>query len=226
MFLTLAPRDYVTYCQARGLSGHTSPCGECAFLISGLRPGTDCLLGWFSTTLLLWTLAPHDYVIYYQARGLSGHTSPRGECACFFWKTPCILKPNKFILFSRVWTLSGHTWSAANKFLVLDLSSLHPYGKLYLGYVARLRFALLGDGARCSATAHNCSMTHYSGRTMGWSARLWFTPARTSSRRRCTTGTGRSETSCGGVRPRIPMVDHMGCALRGGPAHKTKPCGA
>ena len=30
------------------------------------------------------TLAPHDYIIYYQARGLSGHTSPRGECAGFF----------------------------------------------------------------------------------------------------------------------------------------------
>ena len=29
------------------------------------------------------TLAPHDYVIYCQARGLSGHTSPHGECACF-----------------------------------------------------------------------------------------------------------------------------------------------
>ena len=27
---TLAPRAYVTYYQARGLSGHTSPCGECA----------------------------------------------------------------------------------------------------------------------------------------------------------------------------------------------------
>ena len=27
-FLSLAPRYYVTYCQARGLSGHTSPCGE------------------------------------------------------------------------------------------------------------------------------------------------------------------------------------------------------
>jgi len=27
-FLTLAPRAYVTYHQARGLSGHTSPCGE------------------------------------------------------------------------------------------------------------------------------------------------------------------------------------------------------
>jgi hypothetical protein len=27
---TLEPRDLVTYCQAWGLSGHTSPCGECA----------------------------------------------------------------------------------------------------------------------------------------------------------------------------------------------------
>ena len=35
MFLTLAPRDYVTYCQARGLSGHTSPSGECVFLNLG-----------------------------------------------------------------------------------------------------------------------------------------------------------------------------------------------
>ena len=30
-----------------------------------------------------WTLAPRDYVTYYQARGLSGHTSPCGECVCF-----------------------------------------------------------------------------------------------------------------------------------------------
>ena len=30
-FWTLAPRDHVTYCQARGLSGHTSPCGVCVF---------------------------------------------------------------------------------------------------------------------------------------------------------------------------------------------------
>ena len=31
LLLTLAPRDYVTYYQARGLSGHTSPCGEYAY---------------------------------------------------------------------------------------------------------------------------------------------------------------------------------------------------
>ena len=53
------------------------------FLILGLHLGTGCLLGWSSTFLLLWTLAPRDYVIYYQARGLSGHTSPHGECVCF-----------------------------------------------------------------------------------------------------------------------------------------------
>ena len=54
------------------------------YLVLGLRPGTGCLLGWSFTILLLWTLAPHDYVIYYQARGLSGHTSPHGECVGFF----------------------------------------------------------------------------------------------------------------------------------------------
>ena len=58
LFLTLTPHYYVIYCQARGLSGHTSPCGECAFLILRLRPGTGCLLGWSFTILLLWTLAP------------------------------------------------------------------------------------------------------------------------------------------------------------------------
>ena len=31
--LTLAPRAYVTYYQARGLSGHTSPCGEYAYFL-------------------------------------------------------------------------------------------------------------------------------------------------------------------------------------------------
>ena len=83
MFLTLAPRDCVTYYQARGLSGHTSPCGECAFfLTSGLRLGTGYLLGWSFTILLLWTLAPHDYIIYCQAQELSRHTSPCGECVC------------------------------------------------------------------------------------------------------------------------------------------------
>jgi len=70
---------------------------------------------WFS---LFKILAPHAYVIYYQARRLSGHTSPYGEYACFlkhytFWKSkvgtlhqernlfllkaPCILRTTYFI---------------------------------------------------------------------------------------------------------------------------------
>ena len=50
-------------------------------LILGLRSRTGNLLGWSFTILLLWTLTPHEYVIYCQAWGLSGHTSPCGECA-------------------------------------------------------------------------------------------------------------------------------------------------
>ena len=71
------------------------------FLISGLRLGTGCLLGWSSTILLLWTLAPHDYVIYCQARGLSGHTSPRSECVCFIIEGSAPLQAEEdYLLFS------------------------------------------------------------------------------------------------------------------------------
>ena len=45
LFLTLAPRDYVTYCQAQGLNGHTSPRGECAFSHFGVTLG-DWLPAW------------------------------------------------------------------------------------------------------------------------------------------------------------------------------------
>ena len=102
---------------------------------------------WLPAQLVFYflTLAPHDYVIYCQTRAISGHTSPYGECVCFFWKTPCLFKPMKFISFSRVWTLSGHTWSAAKKFSILNLSPLHPYVKPYLGYIARRWFMLLGN---------------------------------------------------------------------------------
>ena len=61
-------------------------------LILELHSRTGCLLGWSFTILLLWTLAPHDYVIYYQARELSGHTSPRGECAYFFLEDSVLLE--------------------------------------------------------------------------------------------------------------------------------------
>ena len=43
--LTLLQDSFFIFQQARGLSGHTSPCGECALFILGLRPGTGCLLG-------------------------------------------------------------------------------------------------------------------------------------------------------------------------------------
>jgi hypothetical protein len=44
-FLTQAPHDQVIYSQARGLSAHTSPCGEYAIFCSWPRSGTGCLLG-------------------------------------------------------------------------------------------------------------------------------------------------------------------------------------
>ena len=60
-----------------------------------------CLLGWSFTILLLWTLAPHDYVIYCQARRLSGHTSPRGECVCFILEDSVPLEAEEdYLLFS------------------------------------------------------------------------------------------------------------------------------
>ena len=60
-----------------------------------------------------------------------------------------------------------------------ELELLTPYGKPCLGYTAWLRLMLLGDGSRCSttahncsATAHNCSATHHDARTMSSTARL------------------------------------------------------
>ena len=75
LFLTLAPHDHVTYCQAQGLSGHTSPCGECGLFILGLSPWTGRLLGWFSTFLLL--SGPWHHVT---TSPTARHTSPYGEC--------------------------------------------------------------------------------------------------------------------------------------------------
>ena len=54
-----------------------------------------------SAGFLFWTLAPNDYVIYYQARGLSGHTSPHGECACFILEDSAPLEAEEdYLLFS------------------------------------------------------------------------------------------------------------------------------
>ena len=59
-------------------------------------------------------------------------------------------------------------------------------------------------GLCCSATAHDCSVTHHGGRTMSPYCLASFAPAQTSSRRRCTMGTRCSGTSCGGYDPGYP----------------------
>ena len=136
------------------------------------------------------------------------------------------MKLKKSISFSRGQTLSGHTWSTAGKFLILNLSSLHPYGKPYLGYAARRWFTLLGDGSHCLAMVHNCLATHHGGRTMSLTARLCSHLLGQAQDGVAQWVQGARGPAVGGVRPWIPMADHMGCAPRGGPAHKKKPCEA
>ena len=55
----------------------------CFFSSRGYSRGLETCSAGFLLFLLLWTLVPRDYVTYCQVRGLSGHTSPRGECVCF-----------------------------------------------------------------------------------------------------------------------------------------------
>ena len=62
--------------------------------------GTGCLLGWFFTISLFLTLAPRDSITYCQARGLSGHTSPHGECACFILDDSAPLEAEDYLPFS------------------------------------------------------------------------------------------------------------------------------
>ena len=72
------------------------------------------------------------------------------------------MKLKKLISFPHGRTLSGHTWSTAKKFFILNLSSLHPYGKPCLGHTVWLWSTLLG----------NCSTTHHGGWIMSLIARL------------------------------------------------------
>ena len=70
----------------------------CFNLFRGYDRGpAACSAGFLS---LLWTLAPHDYIIYCQARGLSGHTSPRGECVCFILEDSAPLEAEEDYLLS------------------------------------------------------------------------------------------------------------------------------
>ena len=77
LFSTLAPRACITYYQARGLSGHTSPCGECV-----------C----FSTTMpLMIKDATLQDALTFLFRNTSGHTSQDGNLFLFFLRAPYIL---------------------------------------------------------------------------------------------------------------------------------------
>ena len=66
--LTLLQDSFFIFQQAQGLSGHISPCGECACSHLEATP-RDWLPAQLDFYFL--TLAPHDYVTYCQARGLA-----------------------------------------------------------------------------------------------------------------------------------------------------------
>ena len=74
-YLTLLQDSFFIFQQARGLSGHTSPCGECACSHLEATPGD-----WLPARLVFYflALAPHDYVTYYQAQGLAVGVCPPG----------------------------------------------------------------------------------------------------------------------------------------------------
>ena len=133
------------------------------------------------------------------------------------WKTPHLPKLKKTISLSRGRTLSGHTWSTTRKFSISNLSTLHPYGKPNLGYAARQRFTLLGDGSHCMAMVHTARRwltllgdgSQLLGNSSRWSdykfdCSALFAPTQTSSRRRCTTDARHLGTSCGGYGPGYP----------------------
>ena len=61
---------------------HTSPSSKLGDYIGTMHLAMHLSFRISMRTFLL-TLAPRAYVTYYQARGLSGHTSPCGEYACF-----------------------------------------------------------------------------------------------------------------------------------------------
>ena len=66
--LTLLQDSFFIFQQAQGLSGHTSPYGECACSHLEATPGD-----WLPARLVFYfmTLAPRDCVTYCQARGLT-----------------------------------------------------------------------------------------------------------------------------------------------------------
>jgi hypothetical protein len=129
------------------------------FLMLGLRPGTGYLLSSSSAFLLLWTLSPHDCVTYCQARGLSGHTSPCGECVCFNLEDSAPPEVEEdYLPFSWLDSKWAHFVHCKE---IFDFE---------LELLTSLWQALLG--IHYSATVHNYSVTQYGGRTMSLTARL------------------------------------------------------
>ena len=53
----------------------------------------------FCLSSTFWTLAQLDHVTYCQARGLSGHTSPRSECVCFILEDSAPLEAEDYLPF-------------------------------------------------------------------------------------------------------------------------------
>ena len=119
----------------------------------GLCLGTGCPLGWSSTFLLLWTLAPRDYVTYYQARGLSGHTSPNDECVCFILEDSMPLEAEEdYLLFSwsdSKWAHLVHYEEIFN----FELELLTPLWQAVLGLY-------------CLATVHTARRLHTTARQL------------------------------------------------------------
>ena len=113
----------------------------CFFLLSRLHPGTGCLLSWSSTFLLLWILAPRDHITYCQARGLSGHTSPCGECVCFNLENSVLLEAEEDYL--------PFSWSDSKWAHLVHYEEIF-YSKLEL--LTTLWQAVLVS--RCSAMVH------------------------------------------------------------------------
>ena len=113
----------------------------------------------FGFSYTFWTLAPCDHITYYQARGLSGHTSPCFECV--FSNLEDSVPPeveDDYLPYS--W--SDSKWAHlvhSGKFFDFELELLTSFWLSLLGIL-------------CSTMVHNCSVTHYGGQTMSLTARL------------------------------------------------------
>ena len=75
--------------------------------------GVDKLLDLFSLTLL-----QDSFVIFQQARGLSGYTSPSGECSALFLIYSSYLTKSWAI--PHKWSLSGYTSLKVENFQILS----------------------------------------------------------------------------------------------------------